>query len=522
MGARLGNLVEDRWVEGTGPGQALRDPSTGEELATASTEGLDLGRALDHARRVGGTGLRALTYAGRAALLGKVADVLAANRAAYVETAKANSGNTETDAAIDIDGAVGTLRFFARAGAKLGERRRLADGGLIRMGKDEGFQALHVQVPIRGAAIHVNAFNFPAWGLWGKAAVALLAGVPVVAKPATATALLAERMARDVAGAGVLPPGALSLLCGGVGDLLDHVSGEDAMAFTGSAETAARIRGHRRVLARNPRVNVEADSLNACLLGPDVRPGSPEFDLFVKEVAREMTVKAGQKCTAIRRVLAPAGVADAAAEAVAARLARTVVGDPRRPEVRMGPLVSRAQRDAALDGLALLRREAEPVFDGAGAEPVGGDPERGAFLAPTLLRARDPAGADALHRVEVFGPVATLMPYRDAAEAFALVRRGEGSLVASVFTGDPAFMTEAAGELADMHGRVLMVDAAVGGLSTGHGIVMPMCLHGGPGRAGGGEELGGLRALGLYHQRTALQGPAGWLAGMAEESARIV
>lgn len=515
------SFVAGRWIAGRGPGQPLIDPTTGVELARASTDGIDFAAALAHARDVGGPALRRLSYGERAQLLRAVADCLAARRADYVGIARANSGNTDADAAIDIDGAIGTLGFFARAGRTLGDARLIADGGLVRMGKDEAFQALHVMVPVRGVAIHINAFNFPAWGLWEKAAVSLLAGVPVVAKPATATCWLAQRMVRDVIEAGILPDGVLSILCGGAGNLLDHVAEGDVVAFTGSAGTAARVRGRRRVVERFIRVNVEADSLNACILGPDVRPDAPEFDLFVREVAREMTVKAGQKCTAIRRVLAPAPVAGAVAEAVAARLARTTVGDPRNPEVRMGPLAGRDQLAAARQGLAALAPETGVVFDGAGSTLVDADPDRGAFLFPTLLRADDPGSAHAIHEVEVFGPVATVMAYRDAQDAFALARRGRGSLVASVFTADPAFMADAAVELADMHGRILMIDAGVGKASTGHGIVMPMCLHGGPGRAGGGEELGGLRGLAFYHQRTALQGPAARLEAVAAQAARI-
>ncbi len=447
--------------------------------------------------------------------------MLQANREAYGEIALKNSGNTQTDAAIDIDGGIGTLKFFARAGQSLGAAHHLRDGTLIRMAKDDGFQALHVGVPLRGVAVHINAFNFPSWGLWEKAAVALLAGVPVVEKPATSTAWLAQRMVEDVIAAGVLPEGALSILCGGAGDLLDHLTGADVVAFTGSADTAARIRTNAHVAARSVRLNVEADSLNSCILGPDVAPGTPEFELFVKEVAREMTQKAGQKCTAIRRVLAPSHIIGQVADAIAARLAGIKVGDPRTADVRMGPLVNKSQQCAAQEGLAALRREARVVYDGGGLgfAPLDADAAKGAFVPPTLLQADDPAGATAVHEVEVFGPVATLMAYDGADEAFALARRGGGSLVASVFSADGDFIETASLELADSHGRVLALDAAAAKSSTGHGIVMPMLNHGGPGRAGGGAELGGLGALWFYHQRTALQGPADRLKAIAEKSA---
>ncbi len=503
---KLANYVGGRWVEGAGDGTKLVDPVTGEELARASTQGVDFAAALDHARKVGGPALRAMSFAERAAMVGKIVETLTANRDAYGEIALRNSGNTKTDAAIDIDGAIGTARFYARAAGALGEARILRDGGLIRMGRDEAFQALHVGVPLAGVAIHINAFNFPAWGLWEKAAVALLAGVPVLAKPATATSWLAQRMVEDVAKAGAVPDGALSIVCGGAGDLLDHVTGNDAIAFTGSAATAQAIRNHPRVVAASTRVNIEADSLNACVLGPDVAPGAGEFDAFVSEVVREITVKAGQKCTAIRRVLAPAAIAEQVNEAIAAKLATVRFGDPRNETVRMGPLVNKAQQKAALDGIAALKAEAKVVTEGG--TPVDADPARSAFVGPTLLFAADPGASKAVHEIEVFGPVATVLPYKDAADAFALAARGQGSLVASVFSGDPAFLTTAALALAPTHGRVLALDAATAKSSTGHGIVMPMCKHGGPGRAGGGEELGGLPALWFYHQRSALQGPA--------------
>jgi 3,4-dehydroadipyl-CoA semialdehyde dehydrogenase len=518
---KLTNHVGGKWVEGQGAGQALVDPATGEELARASTDGIEMGAALAYARDVGGPALRALTYGERAALIGKIADVLQANREAYGEIALRNSGNTPTDAAIDIDGGIGTLKFFARAGQALGAARTLRDGNLIRMAKDEGFQALHVGVPMRGVAVHINAFNFPSWGLWEKAAVALLAGVPVVAKPATSTAWLSHRMVEDVVKAGVLPAGAISLLCGGAGDLLEHLTGTDLVAFTGSADTAARIRTNANVAARSVRLNVEADSLNSCILGPDVAPGTAEFDLFVKEVAREMTQKAGQKCTAIRRIVAPRQTLGQVADAIAARLAGTKVGNPRNADVRMGPLVNKSQQRAAQEGLAALQREAHIVFDGGGKgfAPIDADPDKAAFVPPTLLRADAPESAEAVHTIEVFGPVATLMPYGNADEAFALARRGGGSLVASVFSADLDFIETASLALADSHGRVLALNADAAKSSTGHGIVMPMCNHGGPGRAGGGSELGGLGALWFYHQRAALQGPAERLKAIAERSA---
>ncbi|HEX7007841.1 MAG TPA: 3,4-dehydroadipyl-CoA semialdehyde dehydrogenase [Alphaproteobacteria bacterium] len=517
---KLANYVGGRWVEGTGTGTRLVDPVLGDELATASTEGVDLGAALDYARRTGGPALRKLSYGERAALLGKIVEVLNANKEKYQATAQANSGNTKADAAIDIDGGIGTLFFFSRLGAKLGDKRALKDGGFDRLGKDEAFQAMHLAVPLQGVAIHINAFNFPSWGLWEKAAVALLAGVPVLAKPATATALLSYQMVKDVVDAGVLPEGALSLVCGSARDLLDHVTGQDAIAFTGSADTAHMLRANRHVIESGVRFNVEADSLNSSLLGPDATDGSPEFDLFVREVAREMTQKAGQKCTAIRRAFVPRALIDKVSGALEARLAKTVVGNPRNESVTMGPVVNRTQQKAVLDAIERLSAESKTVVGGP-PKPVDADPEVGCFVAPTLLRCDDPASATAVHSVEAFGPACTLMPYDSAEQAITLAARGGGSLAASVFTADDKFAADAALGLAASHGRVLVVDDKVGKSSTGHGIVMPSCVHGGPGRAGGGEELGGLRGLRFYHQRLAVQGRLDRLQALAANAAEV-
>ncbi|MCZ6764680.1 MAG: 3,4-dehydroadipyl-CoA semialdehyde dehydrogenase [Alphaproteobacteria bacterium] len=517
---KLANYVMGDWVEGKGDGTALVDPTTGEEVARASSDGIDLGAALDYARDIGGPNLRKLSYGERAAALRAAADAMAANRDAYFEIAQANSGNTQIDAMIDVDGGIGTLKFFASIGKGLGDAKTLKDGVLEHLGKDENFRATHVSVPLAGAAIHINAFNFPSWGLWEKAAVSLLSGVPVVAKPASATAHLSYQMVHDVVASGALPDGALTLICGPARDLLDHVTGFDAVAFTGSAETARALRSSQAVIANAPRFNIEADSLNSCVLGPDSGPGSAEFDLFVREVAREMTVKAGQKCTAIRRAFVPAPVLDAVAQALEARLAKTVVGNPRSEGVTMGPIVNKTQQRSVLDGLKALAAETV-VVTGGDIDPVDADADTGCFVAPTLMRCDDPAGCHAVHEVEVFGPAATLMPYDAPADAFRLAGLGGGSLVASVFTADDNFASEAAIGLAPSHGRILIIDESVGKSSTGHGIVMPMCVHGGPGRAGGGEELGGLRGLRFYHQRVALQGRADRLEGLTQGAAEL-
>src|SRR5438093_9293252 len=368
----LESFLSGRWSRGEGIETTLTDPVTGEALATASARGLDLAGALAFARREGQGALRHMGYAARAKLVGAVADVLVANRAKYEAIAIANSGNTKADAAIDIDGGIGTLKYYARLGAGLGEARTLLDEKPVRLAKAENYQAIHLMVPRRGVAVHINAFNFPSWGLWEKAAVSLLAGVPVLATPASATALLAHAMVKDVIAAGALPAGALSLICGSAGGLLEALTSEDLVAFTGSADTAARVRGHPNAVAKSVPVNIEADSINAALLAPDASPAGAAFDAFVRETVREMTVKAGQKCTAIRRIFVPAGKADAVADALSGKLKTTKVGDPRQADTRMGPLVTRAQQAAAFEGIRRLACEAAIVCGGAEAPALDG------------------------------------------------------------------------------------------------------------------------------------------------------
>lgn len=520
---RLESYLSGRWRSGKGEGRPFVDPSTGAALGVVDASGLDIGAGIAHAREAGGAALRAMTFAERGALLRKTADVLAANRARYAEIATVNCGNTAVDAAIDIDGGVGTLKVYARLGEKLGAARMLIEPGSEQLAKENVFRAAHVWTTRPGVAIHINAFNFPAWGLWEKAAVALLAGVPVVAKPASPTAWLAHEMARDVIAANVLPPGALSLLCGSADGLLDCVGPMDGIAFTGSAHTAAALRRHACVLDRAPRLNVEADSINATILGPDVGEGSDLDALFRREVVKALSVKAGQMCTNIRRILAPAARVEATVAALSSEIGRLVVGNPAEAEVRVGPLVHVEARDEALEKLAVLGREARAaVGGGMPAQVRGANPERGAFLAPTLLVADDADAARALHEVEVFGPVATVIPYRDLDHAIALAAAAGGSLVASLFSDDPEVGRKAVMGLAQAHGRVMAIDKSVGKAHTGHAIVMPQCVHGGPGRAGGGEELGGVRALRFYMQRSAVQGSPGLLAKLQAEAAEAV
>jgi 3,4-dehydroadipyl-CoA semialdehyde dehydrogenase len=518
----LSNYLGGRWQAGSGAGTALLDPVLGTELVRVDATGLDLAAGFDFAREQGGAALRALTYRERAALLSAALKVLQANRDAYYDIATANSGTVKNDSAVDIDGALFTLGSYAKLGDALGERRFMLDGEMARLGKEPLFQSQHVLTPTRGVALFINAFNFPAWGLWEKAAPALLSGVPVIIKPATATAWLTQRMVRDVVDAGIFPLGALSIVCGSASGLMDQLQPFDVVSFTGSAETAAVIRSHPAVVRRSVRVNIEADSLNSAVLLPDEAEGSPAFDLLVKEVAREMTVKSGQKCTAIRRVFVPEALYGAVAEALSARLAKTTVGNPRNETVRMGALVSRSQLAAVHEGLAHLTAQAEVLHDGSQAALVNADPVIACCVGPTLLGTRDANGSDSASRVhdtEVFGPVATLVPYRDAAHALALVRRGQGSLVTSLYGSNAAALAAAGIELADSHGRVHVISPDVAQLQTGHGNVMPQSLHGGPGRAGGGEELGGLRALNFYHRRSAVQASTAVLAHLQTPAA---
>ncbi|MFN3437016.1 MAG: 3,4-dehydroadipyl-CoA semialdehyde dehydrogenase [Acidovorax sp.] len=510
----LPNFAAGRWQAGTGNGTPLFDPVLGNELVRVDATGLDLPEAFAFARQQGGAALRALTYRERAALLAAIVKVLLAHRDAYYEIATANAGTVKNDSGVDIDGAIFTLGQYAKWGDALGDARALRDGDAARLGKDPAFQSQHLSVPRQGVALFINAFNFPSWGLWEKAAPALLSGMPVIVKPATATAWLTQRMVRDVVDAGVLPAGALSVIVGSSAGLMDQLQPFDVVSFTGSAETAGVIRSHPAVAQRSVRANIEADSLNSAMLLPGEAPGSEAFNLLVREVVREMTVKSGQKCTAIRRILVPAEVYDAAAEAIAAKLSTIIVGNPRNEGVRMGSLVSRAQLNAVREGLSALAAQTSVLHDGRDQPLVDADPAVAACIGPVLLGARDADAAHQVHDVEVFGPVATLLPYRDAAHAIALAHRGQGSLVTSLYGSDETALAHTALAVAASHGRVHVVTPDVAQAHSGHGNVMPMSQHGGPGRAGGGAELGGLRALDFYHQRTAVQASPGVLAAL--------
>ncbi len=503
----LQSYVRGGWQSGWGPYAALRDASTGELVAEASSSGIDFAAVLNFAHDRGGPALRALTFHQRAGLLKALAKRLSECKEEFYALSYC-TGATRDDSWIDIDGGIGTVFAFAGKGAReLPNGHVYLDGGVEALSKGGGFVGQHIYVPREGAAVHINAFNFPVWGMLEKLAPSLLAGVPAIVKPATATAYLTELAVRRIIESGILPEGALQLVCGGLDDLFDHLTCQDMVCFTGSAQTAARLRTHPCIVRHSVPFTAEADSLNSSILAPDAAPGTAEFDLFIQEVAREMTVKAGQKCTAIRKALVPAPYADQAVAALEAALRKVIVGDPRAPGVRMGPLVSLAQRADVLARLEELREETDLVAGGLDAfEVTGADRERGAFLPPLLLLCREPHAARAVHDVEAFGPIATVVPYRDTADAIALARRSGGSLVASVFCADDTLASQFVLGLASHHGRILVVNRRCAKESTGHGAPLAPLVHGGPGRAGGGEEMGGIRGVLHYMQRTAVQG----------------
>jgi oxepin-CoA hydrolase / 3-oxo-5,6-dehydrosuberyl-CoA semialdehyde dehydrogenase len=504
---QLQSYIAGRWQSGAGGGQALRDATTGAVIANASAEGLDMHALLQHARTVGGPALRRLTFHERAGLLKALARMLSEHKDEFYALSYA-TGATKNDSWIDIDGGISTLFVYGSKGTReLPNSRVYVDGALEALSKNGTFVGQHICVPLEGAALHINAFNFPVWGMLEKLAPTLLAGMPAIVKPATQTSYLTERVVRRIVESGILPEGALQLLCGSVGDLFEHLTCQDVVSFTGSAATALKLRTHPVVTAQAVRFTSETDSLNSSILGPDAGAGTPELELFVKEVVREMTVKAGQKCTAIRKALVPATRAGDVLEALRAALARVVVGDPRLQEVRMGPVASLSQRREVLEQLARLTREAQVICGGVEqVRPVGADGDRGAFIAPTLLFCREPARAQLIHSVEAFGPICTLVPYTDTADAISLARRGGGSLVGSIFSADDAVAAELVLGLAPFHGRIVVVNRHCAKESTGHGSPLPHLVHGGPGRAGGGEEMGGIRGVMHYMQRSAVQG----------------
>ncbi|MCA1369490.1 phenylacetic acid degradation bifunctional protein PaaZ [Bradyrhizobium sp. BRP14] len=512
---RLESYVGGVWTRGAKEGPALLDAATGAPVALIDSTGIDFAAALAYGRDKAGPALRRMSFHERAAMLKALAQALMEGKEEFYALSTA-TGATRSDSWIDIEGGIGTLFSYASKGRReLPNTRVLVDGGVEALSRDDTFSAQHILTPLQGVAVHINAFNFPCWGMLEKLAPTLLAGMPAIVKPASQTAYLTELMVRRIVETGLLPEGAVQLICGSVGDLLDHVDGQDVVTFTGSAVTGRRLKTHPAIVENSVRFTMEADSLNAAVLGFDAAPGTEEFDLFVKEVAREMTAKAGQKCTAIRRVIAPRAHCDALITALDERLAKVALGNPADENVRMGPLASLGQRDEVRARIRDLGVDAEVVVgDPANPQVVSGDAEAGAFLNPILLYCGKPGAARSVHDVEAFGPVSTVMPYDTAEEAVELVKRGKGSLVTSVFTNDPDIAQELVIGMAPFHGRVLIGNRVSAKSSTGHGSPLPGLVHGGPGRAGGGEELGGMRGVKHYMQRTAVQGAPGLISAV--------
>jgi oxepin-CoA hydrolase/3-oxo-5,6-dehydrosuberyl-CoA semialdehyde dehydrogenase len=503
----LASYAQGEWVKGTGRPTVLYHAVTGEPVAAASSDGLDFAGMLEYGRRLGGPALRRMTFHERARLLKALATFLLARKEKFYELSAA-TGATRTDAWIDIEGGIGTLFAYASRGRReFPDETFYLDGEVEALSKGGTFVGRHLCVPLEGVAVHINAFNFPCWGMLEKLAPTWLAGMPAIVKPATATSYVAEAVVREMIASGLLPPGALQLIVGGVGDLLDHVISQDVVTFTGSAATGRKLKAHPRILDESVRFNLEADSLNFSMLGPDAGPGTEEFDLFVTEVVKEMTVKAGQKCTAIRRTFAPRPLVDDVLAALARRLQETTLGDPAREGVRWGPLASRGQVDEVRRSVDALRRGAELVHgDPDRFEVAGADPARGAFFPALLLHCPNPLDRAEPHDIEAFGPVNTVMPYDTIEDALELARRGRGSLCGSLVTADDEVARQVVLGTAAWHGRLLLINRHAAKESTGHGSPLPPLIHGGPGRAGGGEELGGVRGVLHYMQRTAVQG----------------
>lgn len=512
------SYVCGEWVSGAGAGVALVNAVNGEELGRAGSDGIDFARALAWGREKGGPALRAMTIHERAAMVKAMALHLMSKKEDFYRMS-AWTGATRPDSAVDIEGGIGTaLSMASIAKRELANETFIVEGGAEMLSRGGTFIARHILTPKLGVSVHINAFNFPVWGMLEKIAPSLLAGVPVVVKPATVTCFLTEAVVREMVASGVLPDGAVQLICGSVGDLLDHLTEQDSVTFTGSASTGRSLRIHPAIVANSVPFNMEADSLNSCVLGRNAEPGQPEFDLFVKEVAREMSSKAGQKCTCIRRVLVPENRVEAVIAALSERLSNIVIGNPDSEGVRMGALVGQSQRDEVLQTVERIASVAPVVWGGQREfDVVDADVSRGAFVQPTLLHCADPLAHNEPHELEAFGPVSTVMPYRDTAEAIELVRRGKGSLVASVVSADDAEATELVMGIAAHHGRVLVLNERCARESTTHGSPLAQLVHGGPGRAGGGEELGGVRSIKHYMQRTSVQGAPSTLTAVTRE-----
>ncbi|MCE8527211.1 phenylacetic acid degradation bifunctional protein PaaZ [Ruegeria pomeroyi] len=507
---QISSFAAGQWVAPGAGARTIASAITGAPIASAGNDALDVLAMLDHARNTGGPALRKLGFHDRARMIKALGQALNA-RKAELYAASFDTGATQSDHLIDIDGGIGTMFVFASKGRReMPDGQIYLDGEVEQLSRNGTFLGQHVCTPLQGVAVHINAFNFPVWGMLEKLAPTLLAGVPSIVKPATNSCYVTELAVRIMLEADILPAGALQLVSGGLGDMLDHLDCQDVVSFTGSADTALKLRSNPVILQNAVRFVAEQDSLNASILGPDAEPGTPEFDLFIKEVAREMTTKAGQKCTAIRRIIAPQPRVEAVIEALSAHLAKTVIGDPRDEATRMGALVSGGQKADVLAKAAIIGQEAEQVFS---MDPgLSGDLANGAFVPPMLFHCADPDRAQRVHDTEAFGPVSTVMGYRDMDHAVALANRGGGSLVTSLITHDADVARDVVMGAGAFHGRIYINNRDSMKESTGHGSPLPHMVHGGPGRAGGGEEMGGVRGVKHYMQRTAVQGSPEMLA----------
>ncbi|HTL06990.1 MAG TPA: phenylacetic acid degradation bifunctional protein PaaZ [Chitinophagaceae bacterium] len=502
----LENYVQDRWIRGEGEGQLLYNAVTNEPIATAGSQGLDFASMIAYARQVGNPALRSMTFHERGRMLRALALHLTACKEKFYAISYL-TGATRADSWIDIEGGIGNLFSYASLRRKFPDEFYCLDGEGHQLGKQGSFMAQHILVPKEGVAIHINAFNFPVWGMLEKIAVNLLAGMPAIVKPATITSFLTEAVVREIAASGILPRGALQLICGSAGSLLDHTGAQDVITFTGSASTGLLLKSHPVIMRENVPFTMEADSLNCIVLGTDVQPGSAEWDLFIKEVRREMTAKAGQKCTAIRRVFVPGNLLDEARKALSLSLAQTVIGNPQNEKVRMGALAGQSQRKEVRERVQQLLASSQLIYGSLDSVQVlDADASKGAFISPLLLMNEHPFAAEEPHTIEAFGPVTTLMPYRDTAEAVALSKKGKGSLCSTIVTADNRIARQYVLEAATHHGRILVLNEDCARESTGHGSPLPLLVHGGPGRAGGGEEMGGIRGVKHYMQRVAVQG----------------
>jgi oxepin-CoA hydrolase/3-oxo-5,6-dehydrosuberyl-CoA semialdehyde dehydrogenase len=502
---KLQNFALGQWVSGSGTGTELFDAVNGELVTVADSTGLDFGAMLNYGRETGGPALRKMTFQERGRMLKALALYLTERKAAYYAVS-VKTGATKIDSWIDIDGGIGNLFAYASLRKQFPDSSFYIDGELAKLSKEGTFIGHHIMVPKEGVALHINAFNFPVWGMLEKIAVNLLAGVPAVVKPATLTSYVTEVVVRDIHASGILPEGALQLICGSANGIFDHLEMQDVVTFTGSASTGKMLKSHPRLVDQAIPFTMEADSLNAAILGLDAAPGTEEFDLFVKEVRKEITVKCGQKCTAVRRILVPEKYLSDVQEALVKALGQTAIGDPRNEKVRMGSLAGKAQREDVFAALNELKKESEVVFGNDAISLIEAEDSKGAFMSPTLLLNDKPFEKLSSHNVEAFGPISTLMPYSTTEEAVALSKLGKGSLVCSITTNDTNIARDFVINAATHHGRILVLNRASAKESTGHGSPMPMLVHGGPGRAGGGEEMGGKRGVMHYLQRTAIQG----------------